>query len=303
MLMQAVNTYLAIRRAADFKLDAVERYLRDFAQFAPAQGDTHVVTQTAIAWAAQATSEPQRHNRLNVVVRFARFSHAEDPRHAIPPTRVFCGQRHRPTPYLFREQDIQALVTQATQLGPPGSLRPHTYSTLLALLAVTGLRISEALALRFQDVTPDGLVIRATKFRKSRLVPLHETTTAALQRYVSKRGALALDDNHLFVSGQRRPLCSHTVRATFHQLVAAAGIPVAPGRRRPRLMDLRHTFASRALATCPDDRDHIGRHMLALTTYLGHARVKSTYWYLEQSPALMSDIAQTCEAFFAKETS
>ena len=77
MLMQAVNTYLAIRRAADFKLDAVERYLRDFAQFAPAQGDTHVVTQTAIAWAAQATSEPQRHNRLNVVVRFARFSHAE----------------------------------------------------------------------------------------------------------------------------------------------------------------------------------------------------------------------------------
>jgi integrase/recombinase XerD len=189
MLMQAVNTYLAIRHAADFKLDAVERYLRDFAQFATARGDTHVVTHTAIAWAAQATSEPQRHNRLNVVVRFARFSHAEDPHHDIPPPRVFCGQRHRPTPYLFREQDIQAFVTQATRLGPPGSLRPHTYSTLLALLAVTGLRISEALALRFQDVTPDGLVIRATKFRKSRLVPLHETTTAALQGYLGKRCA------------------------------------------------------------------------------------------------------------------
>jgi integrase/recombinase XerD len=303
MLMQAVNTYLAIRRAADFKLDAVERYLRDFAQFATARGATHVVTHTAIAWAGQATSEPQRHNRLNVVVRFARFSHAEDPRHDIPPTRVFCGQRHRPTPYLFREQDIQALVTQATYLGPPGSLRPYTYSTLLALLAVTGLRLSEALALRFQDVTPDGLVIRATKFRKSRLVPLHQTTTAAVQRYLGKRCALALDDTHLFVSGQRRPLSYHTVRETFHQLVAAAGIPVAPGRRRPRLMDLRHTFASRALATCPDGRDHIGRHMLALTTYMGHARVKSTYWYLEQSPDLMGDIAQTCEAFFAKETS
>jgi integrase/recombinase XerD len=303
MLMQAVNTYLAIRRAADFKLDAVERYLRDFAQFATARGATHVVTHTAIAWAGQATSEPQRHNRLNVVVRFARLSHAEDPRHAIPPTRVFCGQRHRPTPSLFREQDIQALVTQATYLGPPGSLRPYTYSTLLALLAVTGLRLSEALALRFQDVTPDGLVIRATKFRKSRLGPLHQTTTAAVQRYLGKRCALALDDTHLFVSGQRRPLSYHTVRETFHQLVAAAGIPVAPGRRRPRLMDLRHTFASRALATCPDGRDHIGRHMLALTTYMGHARVKSTYWYLEQSPDLMGDIAQTCEAFFAKETS
>jgi hypothetical protein len=103
MLMQAVHTYLAIRRAADFKLDAVERYLRDFAQFATAQGDTHVVTRTAIAWAAQATSEPQRHNRLNVVVRFARFSHAEDPRHVIPP-RCFVGNaidRH-PTSFVSR---------------------------------------------------------------------------------------------------------------------------------------------------------------------------------------------------------
>src|SRR5712671_2616677 len=245
-----------------------------------------------IAWAEQGASEPQRHNRLSVVVRFARFSHAEDSRHEVPPGRLFYGQRQRRVPYLFREEDLQALLAQAARLGPPGSLRPHTYSTLVALLAVTGLRISEALALRFQDVMPDGLVIRATKFRKSRLVPLHEPTTAALQRYLSKRCALALDDTHLFVSGQRRPLSSQSVRATFQQLVAAAGIPVAPGRRRPRLMDLRHTFAARALATCPDDRDHIGRHMLALTTYLGHARVKSTYWYLEQSPALMSNIAQ-----------
>src|SRR6266446_4754223 len=254
MLIQAVETYLAVRRAADFKLDAVERYLHSFAQFATAQGDTHVVTHTAIAWAEQGTSEPQRHNRLSVVVRFARFSHAEDPRHEVPPGRLFYGQRRRRIPYLFREEDLQALLAQATRLGPPDSLRPHTYRTLLGLLAVTGLRISEALALRFKDVTPAGLVIRETKFRKSRLVPLHATATAALQGYLAKRCALALDDTHLFVSGQRRPLSSQSVRATFQQLVAAAGIPVAPGRRRPRLMHLRHTFASRALATCPDDR-------------------------------------------------
>lgn len=301
MLMQAVDTYLAIRRAADFKLDAVEKYLRDFAQFATAQGETHVVTCTAIAWAAQATSEPQRHNRLNVVVRFARFSYAEDPRHDIPPERVFCGQRHRLKPYIFSEQEIQGLVTQAARLGPSGSFRPQTYSTLLALLAATGLRISEALALRFPDVSPDGLVIRETKFRKSRLVPLHETATSALQRYLAKRCELALDDNHLFVSRRRRPLSYSTVVQTFYQLLDAAGISTNSGRRRPRLMDLRHTFATRALETCPDGRDNIGRHMLALTTYMGHAHVSSTYWYLEQTPHLLCDIAQTCEHFFEKE--
>jgi integrase len=303
MLRQAVETYLAVRRAADFKLDAVERYLRNFAQFATAQGDTHVVTQTAIAWAEQGASEPQRHNRLSVVIRFARFSHAEDPRHEIPPERVFCGQRRQLAPYIFSEEDIQALLAQAARLDPPDSLRPHTYHTLLALLAVTGLRISEALALRFKDVTSDGLVIRETKFRKSRLVPLHETTTSALQAYLGKRCELALDDDHLFVSRRRQPLSYYTVVDTFHQLLEAAGIPAEPDRPRPRLMDLRHTFASRALESCPDGRDNIGRHMLALTTYMGHARVKSTYCYLSRSPQLMGDIAQACEVFFKEETS
>ena len=176
-----------------------------------------------------------------------------------------------------------------------------TYSTLLGLLAVTGLRISEALALRFKDVTPDGLVIRETKFRKSRLVPLHATATSALQGYLAKRCALALDDDHVFVSGRRRPLSYFTVVDTFHQLLEAAGIPADPDRPRPRLMDLRHTFASRALETCPDGRDHIGRHMLALTTYMGHARVKSTYWYLSSTPQLLGNIAQACEAFLKEK--
>jgi integrase/recombinase XerD len=303
MLIPAVETSLAVRRAADFKLDAVERYLRSFAQFATAQGDPHVVTHTAIAWAEQGASEPQRHNRLSVVIRCARFSHAEDPRHEVPPARIFCGQRRQRTPYLFREEDIQALLAQAARLGPPDSLRPPTYSTLLGLLAVTGVRLSEAHALRFKDVTPDGLVIRAPKFRKSRLVPLHETVTAALHAYLAKRYALALDDDHLFVSRRRRPLSYFTVVDIFPQLLEAAGIPPDPDRARPRLMDLRPTFASRALETCPDGRDNVGRHMRALTTYMGHARVKSTYWYVSRTPQRMSDIAQACEAFFQEETS
>jgi integrase/recombinase XerD len=303
MLIQAVDTYLAVRRAAGFKLDAVESYLQSYAQFATAEGDTHVATQTAIAWAEQSTSEPQRHNRLSVVIRFARFSHAEDNRHEIPPERVFYRQRRHLNPYIFSDEEIQALLAQSARLGPPDSLRPHAYYTLLALLAVTGLRISEALALRFKDVTRDGLVIRETKFRKSRLVPLHETTTSALQAYLAKRCELSLEDDHLFVSRRRRPLSYFTVVDTFHHLLEAAGIPADPDRPRPRLMDLRHTFASRALETCPDGRENIGCHMLALTTYMGHARVKSTYWYLSRTPRLMIDVAEACEVFFKKETS
>jgi integrase/recombinase XerD len=300
MLMPAVDTYVAVRRAAGYKLRDVERYLREFAQFATTRGDSHVVAQTAITWAAQSPSEEQRAERLSIVIRFARFAHAEDPRHEIPPERQFCSRHRRPVPYIFTAEEIQTLVAQAAYLGPLGSLRSHLYRTLFGLLAVTGLRISEALALRFKDITPDGLVIRETKFHKSRLLPLHETTTAALERYMAQRRQLDLDDDHLFVSTRRRPLCAKAARETFYQLLATAGIAQEAGRPRPRLMDLRHTFATTVLAACPDDREHIRRHMLALSTYLGHTGIASTFWYLERTPALMGDIAQTCEAFFGR---
>ncbi len=300
MLMQAVEIYLAVRRAAEFKLEAAERYLRDFARFASTQGDHYVVGSTAIAWAALGSSEMQRGNRLQMVIRFARFAHADDSRHEIPPAGVFCRRYHRPTPYIFSRSEIEALLAHAARLGSPGSLCSHTYTTLFGLLVVTGLRISEALALRFQDVTEDGLVIRQTKFRKSRLVPVHETTAAVLQRYLVKRSKLALDDDHLFISRQRRPLSHHTVRKTFYHLLALAGIPCLPGSPRPRLMDLRHTFATNALMNCPDDRDAIRSHMLALSTYMGHARVKNTYWYLQSTPQLLGDIASACEDYFER---
>jgi integrase/recombinase XerD len=300
MLMPAVDTYLAVRRAAGYKLRDVERYLREFAHFATTRGEDHVVAQTAIRWAARTPSEAQRAERLSIVIRFARFAHAEDPRHEIPPERQFCRRHRRPVPYIFAAEEIQSLLAQAALLGPPDSLRPHLYRMLFGLLAVTGLRIAEALALRFKDITPDGLVIRETKFHKSRLVPLHATTTAALERYLGQRSRLALDDDHLFVSTQRRPLCAKAARETFHQLLAAAGIAQEPDRPPPRLMDLRHTFATTVLAACPHGREHIPRQMLALSTYLGHTSIASTFWYLERTPALMGDIAQRCEAFFRR---
>ncbi|MGE3537300.1 MAG: tyrosine-type recombinase/integrase [Candidatus Tectimicrobiota bacterium] len=302
MLKEAVETYLAIRRATGFKLQDDAWYLASFAQLASAQGETHIVAQTAITWAGLARSESQRAVRLQAVIRFARFSRATDTRHELPPQGVFSPRRQRSVPYLFSQEEIQALMSHAAQLGPPGSFRPQMYSTLIGLLAATGMRISEALGVCFRDITPDGLVIRETKFRKSRLVPLHSTTRAALEACVTQRTQLATDDEQVFVSLRRRPLSRTTVYPTFTRLLAATGVPRTSGHSKPRLIDLRHTFATNVLLASPESRDHIGRHMLALTTYLGHAHVSSTYWYLESTPQLMGDIIQACERFIEENT-
>ena len=295
--MPAVDMYLAVRRAAGFALVPIEGHLRHFARFATARGDTHVRATTAIDWATMAPSEAQWHYRLQTVVRLARFMAAEDPRQEIPPANVFRGSRPRPTPYIFSDDEIRQLLVSAGRLGPPASLRPQTYSTLFGLLAVTGMRVAEALVLQLTDVTADGLLIRNTKFKKSRLRPLHATTCAALGHYLVQRRRVAGMNASLFVSRRQGPLARPVVTQTFHQVRTAAGIPRAPGRRRPRLIDLRHTLAVRTLEEGPETRQRVGRPMLALTTYMGHTGVASTYWYLESTPHLMVDIARTCEAF------
>ena len=298
MLSHAVQTYLEVRRAAGFQLNRVEYYLRDFANWASAHGDTHVVTKTAIGWAAKSTCEAQRHNRLMTVVRFARFMHAEDRLHEVPSKDVFCGRRQRPSPYIFSDNELVRLLTHTRRLGPKDSLRPHTYATLFGLLACTGMRPSEARNLELSDLTTDGLLIRESKFKKSRLLPLHDTATAVLKNYLKRRCRTAGNDPHLFVSRRQRKLSYTVVVDTFHEVLDAAGIPDDPSKPRPRLMDLRHTYAVRVLEACPDSRDEVGRHTLALTTYMGHAKVESTYWYLENTPELMTDIARHVQVLF-----
>lgn len=189
------------------------------------------------------------------------------------------------------------LLRAATRLEPLDSLRPHTYSTLFALLAVSGLRISEALNLRFEDITADGLLIRRTKFQKSRLVPLHPTAVAGLERYLQRRKRTAATDDHVFLSLRGRRLSRNAVFETFDQLRKTIGLDRGRGGRRPRIHDLRFRFAVRALETCPEGRDNVGRHMLALSTYMGHTHIRYTYWYLQATPQLMRDIAEACECF------
>jgi len=251
MLSNAVNTYLSVRRALGFKLKTVEGYLRSYADFATARGDIRVVSNTSIEWAGLATLKNQRANRLNVVIRFARFARAEDSCHEIPPANIFCGRRYRRTPYIFTDEEVQRLMLHSARLGPPGTLRPHTYSTLFGLLASTGLRISEALSLRFDDVTPEGLVIRETKFRKSRLVALHETAALALRHYLLRRGKFANCDDHVFVSCRGGKLSYKIAATTFQEVLKAAGVQGKPNGPKPRLHDFRHYPEFRTIAGKP----------------------------------------------------
>lgn len=300
-MRDAVNNYIAVRRAAGFKLVKTERSLLKFADFATASGDTHVTAATAIAWAAHGSSPHRRYRRLRDVVLFARFMQAEDERHEIPPARVFPYRFHPRPPHLFTAGEISALLAAAGRLTPPGSSRPATYQTLLGLLAATGMRVGEALRLTVGDVTEEGVFIRQTKFRKSRLLPLHASTWEALERYRERWRAGVGAEAPFFISLRGKALAYPTVQCMFFHLVQGLGLRGPRGPKDepsvgPHLHELRHTFAVRALETCPDEHHAIGRHMTALTTYLGHDQLSATCWYLHASPTLMTGIADACEA-------
>lgn len=300
MLTQAVESYLGVRRACGFELRETGKYLRSFAAYSDARGKSYVCSETAIQWAGLARSASEGARRLGQVIRFARYMRAEDQHHELPPAVFGSGNPRRAIPYIFSRQDIEGLVQAAVHSRYRG-LRRDTYSTFFALLACTGLRVSEAIKLRYDDITPDGLVIRCTKFRKSRLVALHETTRDHLERYLERRRRYYPFDDHVFVSMIGKPLRIDSVYTAFHAAARKIGLPCAPQRPRPTPHSLRHSFAVRALETCPDGRDRITQHMLALSTYLGHAKVADTYWYLTATPELMRDIAERSETFVKRE--
>jgi integrase/recombinase XerD len=303
MLTDHVERYVALRQALGFKLRSISGRLHAFARFATARGDSHIRAPTVVDWAAQASSPGARHVRLRDAVHLARFLHAEDPAHEVPPPNHFPAPATRPLPYIYTPAEIVRIIEAAGRLRPskPYPLRGRTYATLLGLIAATGLRVSEALNLRMGDVLPDGVLsIRRTKFAKSRLVPLHTTVADALDRYLQVRCRLAATDDHVFLSASGRRISAGMVNYTFRRILRLAAI--VPARRRPpRIHDLRHTFATRALERCPTRREAVGRHFVALATYLGHADIAHTYWYLQATPELMTDIAATVEALVAKE--
>lgn len=184
----------------------------------------------------------------------------------------------------------------AAQLTSRRSIQPVTFKAVLSLIASTGLRVSEALKLQLSDITEDGLLIRATKFQKSRLVPLHSTVSHGLRQYLNIRKRIKTTASVVFVSKRGTVLPYSTVNQTFLHLARLAGLRPGPGLGGCRIHDLRHTFAVRSLEQCAGDRKAVARHMTALSTYLGHAHVSDTYWYLQATPRLLCDVAKAAEA-------
>jgi integrase len=295
-MMAAVETYLAVRRALGFALSNTEYLLRSFADFATDHNETHIRTATVIDWAGQAGSIEQRHARYQTICHLARYLHVEDPRHELPPTNHFGYRKVRRIPHIYSRDEIDGLVLAATRLPSADSLLPRTYAALISLLAATGLRISEALHLLVSDITPNGLLIRRTKFQKTRLVPLHDTAVTGLAQYLMRRQEARRGGDHVFVSDEGQPLVYWKVHRVFRTLLKSAGFQPSGGRW-PRIHELRHTFAVRALEASPAGRKRIGQHMVALATYLGHVNIDATYWYLETTPELLCDIAIVTENF------
>jgi len=298
MLSEDVDRYISLRRTLGYKLTKPERRLQSFARFAADRGDTFIHTATALAWVeADGRTQVARNCRWTDLTLFAHFLHAEDARHEVLPDNLFPVRMSRPTPYIYTADEIARILDAAGGLRrqKPNPLRRQLYITLLGLIAATGLRISEAIALKIDDVWPEGrLYIRETKFHKSRLVPLHPTVIEALNRYLEARRQLAGTCDYLFPSVQLRALCPSTVNSTFNRILQR--VRIAPDRpRRPRIHDLRHTFATRVLEQCSAERREVARHFVALSTYLGHVNIQHTYWYLQATPELMTDIAAAAE--------
>ena len=304
-MQSLVKAYLQERRRLGFTLNISGSQLMAFARFADQAGHRGPLTsQLILDWAqgqARRTTRITWARRLEIVRPFARFCARFDPSTEIPRRGIFGRAHRRITPHIYTDREITDLLAAAAQLPPKTGSRSKTYETLFGLIAATGLRISEALNLRCSDVdlTQGLLTVRRTKFRKSRLLPLHATTTAALMRYATlrERHVAATQHSWFFISSSGAQIAKRTVHHVFQRLRQQLGWIPRGGHAAPRIHDLRHTFVCRRVQLWYAQGANIDHGMLALSTYLGHAKVSDTYWYLTGVPDLMALAAQRFEDF------
>lgn len=294
VLRQALDDYLTMRRRLGYKLERPEKLLAQFLAYLDEAGADRVTIEQALAWARLPVgADPSWWSyRLSVVRGFAGYLRTLEPATEVPAAELLPWRPRRATPYLYTDAEIAALLAACASLRFP--LRVATYRTLIGLLAVSGLRVGEAIRLERDDLDAEhGLLhVRDSKFGKSRQLPLHETTVRALQRYLRRRPRLhprpRVQTEALFVSlaGTRLRYCN--VHATFRQLRGRAGLKPRSRSCRPRLHDLRHTFAVRAVLDAYRAETDVQARLPLLSTYLGHVDPGATYWYLSAAPELLA---------------
>lgn len=302
------QAYLMARRALGVGLRIAGQQLLSFAQFADSHDPRGALTEAmALSW-ARASSRATRvgqARRLEVVRPFARWLLAHEPETEVPATGLLGPSHQRRPPHLFTDTEIDNLVLAARQLTPVDGLRPKTFATLFSLLACTGLRPGEAVRLLRDDVDLQTacLVVRETKFHKSRLVPLHPSARHALHRYARAR------DRHFpnpdtaafFLLDGGLPVTMRKAHTAFRRIRQRLGWAALPGRRAPRIYDLRHRFACVQLLRWHKERADVSALLPRLATYLGHVKVSDTYWYLTSEPTLMAVCSARFEQFVRRQ--
>jgi len=292
-LQAALDEYLNIRRALGFKLRDEGTVLPQFLLFLGKKDASFITTDLALRWATQPENVLPAHwaRRLSMVRVFARFHSAVDPRTEIPPQDLLPFRYRRKPPYIYDDGEISQLLEASSHLQSAIGLRASTYSALFGLLAVTGMRVSEPIALnrRDMDLLRGILTVRLTKFGKSRLIPVHLSTVEKLAEYSQLRDRLFSPPRcpSFFVSEQGTRLTHWSVRWTFVKLSHEIGLRDAHDSHGPRLHDLRHTFAVKTLLRWYQAGVDVERHMPELAAFLGHSHVNDTYWYISAVPELL----------------
>ena len=306
-MLSYVQEYLDERRRLGFALSISGTQLLNFGRFADRVGHHGPLTvQLAMNWAqqeAKRTTPTTWTRRLEVLRPFAKYRAQVEPGTEVLHANVFGQKRRRPTPHIYTTAEIADLLAAARRMPPAGTLLPLTYEAFFGLIAATGLRLSEALNLQCADLDVDGhmLTIRQTKFCKSRRVPLHPTSAMALSQYLEARLRYvpATADAPLFVSPSGSAPTKRIVQGVFVRLRTELGWTARGTLPMPRIHDLRHSFVCRRVALWHEAGADIDNAMLALSTYVGHAKVSDTYWYLTAVPDLMAVAAKRFEQFAA----
>jgi integrase len=303
-LSDHVENYLRLRRALGYKLERAGHLLPMLVAYVEAAGSATLTTELAISWARLPAAARPNHwaARLAVVRGFARYLQTIEPTTEVPPLGVFPARRHRPAPYLWSQDDICRLLDSARALRLP--LRAATYEALFGLLAVSGMRIGEAVGLDRDDVDFEAgvITIREAKLDRERLVPLHATTTAVLGAYAAERDRLcpAAGSRAFFISGAGTRLGRSDVAKTLRTITITMGLRT--DTVRPTAHQLRHSFAVRTLIGWQRSGVRIDERITALSIYLGHVSPADTYWYLSAAPELMALAAERLDARLGSTT-
>ena len=306
MVMQ-VKEYIAYKRNLGFQLRIYARQLLNFAKYADKSGHTGpVTTELILKWARlpKKTSQSYQACRVGIVRCFAKYQAIFFPKTEIPPSRILGPICRRTEPHIYSQQEILALLDACTQLTPVDGLRPRTYTTMFGLLVCTGLRISEALNLSRDnvDLANGVLLIAETKFRKSRLVPIDPSASKALGEYAKFRDQYhpTAKSKKFFLSEKGKSLPYNTAWDNFMKLREKLGWCIK-GKHMPRIHDIRHTFACRRLLLWYEQGVDINHAIYSLSTYLGHVKVRDTYWYLTGIPELFAIAVKKFEKFASRK--